>query len=209
MTRLVIVGAGGHAAVVAEAAELEGTWGDICFVDDKYPGLSESIGLPVVGDLSAVPELQAGQAKFVIAIGDNRTRLEIHQKIVSAGGQLVSIVHPAATVSRTAIVQPGSVILAQAAINARTTIGAACIVNTGSIIDHDCVIASGVHISPGANLAGGVSVGERAWIGIGASVINNVSIGSNAIVGAAAVVLGDVAADQTVVGIPAREIVRR
>ena len=209
MTRLVIVGAGGHAAVVAEAAELEGTWDDICFVDDKYPDLSEIIGLPVIGTLSAVQEQISDQTEFMVAIGDNRTRLELHQKIASSGGRLASIVHPTAIVSRTATVQPGTVILAQAVINARTTLGIACIVNTCATIDHDCAIDAGVHISPGAQLAGGVSVRERAWIGIGASVINNVSIGNDAIVGAAAVVLNDVAANQTVVGIPAREIVRR
>lgn len=209
MTRLVIIGAGGHAAVVAEAAQLEGPWDDICFIDDKYPDLGEILGLPVVGDLSAAHTLTADGADFIVAIGSNRTRLEVHQSIAHGGGQLVSVIHPSAAVSSSAVVQPGAAILAQAAINARTTIGVACIVNTGVTIDHDCQIESGVHISPGARLAGGVSVGERAWIGIGASVINNVSIGSAAIVGAGATVLGDVPANQTVVGIPAREIVRR
>lgn len=209
MTRLVIVGAGGHAAVVAEAAQLVEAWDDICFIDDKYADLNEIMGLPVVGDLSSVQELKGDGVEFIVAIGDNQTRLKLHQDIAENGGQLVSVVHPSAAVSRSAVVQPGTAIMAQSAINARTTIGVACVVNTGATIDHDCQIESGVHISPGAHLAGGVSVGERAWIGIGASVINNVSIGSAALVGAAAAVLSDVPANRTVVGIPAREIVRR
>ena len=209
MTRLVILGAGGHAAVVAEAAQLEGAWDDICFVDDKYPDVSEIIGLRVVGDLSAVQELKADRVEFIVAIGNNHVRLELHQKIASSGGHLVSVVHPSTTVSRSASVQPGTVIMAQAAINARTVIGVACIVNTGATIDHDCQIESGVHISPGANLAGGVSVGERAWIGIGAIVMNDVSIGPNAIIGASAAVITDVAANNTVVGIPAKQINRQ
>jgi len=208
MTRLIIVGAGGHAAVVAEAAQLAGPWDDICFVDDKYPDIDEIVGFPVVGELSAIPKLQTDQTEFIVAIGNNQTRLELHEKIESSGGRLVSVIHPSASVSPTAIVKPGTVILAQAAINARATIGVACIVNTGATVDHDCQIESGVHISPGANLAGGVSIGTRAWIGMGASVINNVSIGSAAIIGAAAAVLSDVAANQKVVGVPAREIVR-
>jgi len=207
MTRLVIVGAGGHAAVVAEAAQLEGAWDDICFIDDKFPNVKNIIGLPVVGDLSAVPEFTADRVEFVVAIGNNDTRLELHEKLVGAGGKMVSVVHPTASVSRSADVQPGTVIMAQADINARATIGVACVVNTGATIDHDCQIDAGVHLSPGAHLAGGVTVGEKAWIGIGANVTNNVSIGSAAIVGAAASVLTDVAANRTVVGIPAREMV--
>lgn len=208
MTRLVIVGAGGHAAVVAESAQLQGAWDDICFVDDKYPDLTEVIGLPVIDDLAAVERLQGEQAQFIVAIGSNDTRLRLHKSIAGVG-RMASVVHPSATVSRSAIVQPGTAIMAQAVINARAKIGAACVVNTSATIDHDCVIGSGVHVSPGANLAGGVSVGEAAWIGIGASVTNNVSIGAAAIVGAAAAVVGDVAPNQTVVGIPAREMVRR
>lgn len=209
MNRLVIVGAGGHAAVVAEAAQLDGIWDDICFVDDKYPDIDEIIGRPVVGDLSAVQKLSVDGASFIVAIGNNETRLKVHEKIARNGGHLVSVIHPSAAVSHSAILQPGTAVMAQAAINARTSIGIACIVNTGATLDHDCRLESGVHISPGANLAGGVTVGERAWIGLGASVINNVSIGSAAVVGACAAVLTDVPANRTVVGIPASERAHR
>ena len=85
MTRLVIVGAGGHAAVVAEMAELVGAWEHICFVDDKYPDLTSTIDLPVVGNLSAIPGLINDKAEFVIAIGNNQTRLKLHREIVFVG----------------------------------------------------------------------------------------------------------------------------
>ena len=209
MTQLVIVGAGGHAAVVAEAAELVGVWEQICFVDDKYPELSNIIDLPVVGNFSAIPDLVNDNAEFVIAIGNNRTRLKLHREIVEAGGRVVSVIHPSAVVSASATIEKGTVVMAQAAINARATVGAACIINTGATIDHDCRLESAVHISPGAHLAGGVSVGECSWVGIGASVVNNVLIGSNSIVGAAAGVLKDVSADVTVVGTPAIEVSTR
>ena len=209
MTRLLIVGAGGHAAVVAEMAELVGAWEQICFVDNKYPDLTSIIDLPVVGNSSAIPGLISDEADFVIAIGNNQTRLKLHHEILDAGGRVVSVVHPSAVVSPSAMIEKGSVVMAQAVINARTTIGAACIINTGATIDHDCRIEPAVHISPGAHLAGGVSVGEQTWIGIGASVVNNVSIGSNSIVGAAAGVLNDVPAGRTVVGTPAREVSTR
>jgi len=208
VTRLVIVGAGGHAAVVAEMADLVGAWENICFIDDKYPDLASIIDLPVVGNSSAIPGLINDKADFVIAIGNNQTRLKLHHEIVETGGRVVSVIHPSAVVSPSVILEKGSVVMAQAVINARTTIGAACIINTGATVDHDCRLEPAVHISPGAHLAGGVSVGEQTWIGIGASVVNNVSIGASVIIGAGAAVLDNVPAHQTVVGIPAREISR-
>jgi len=209
VTCLVIVGAGGHAAVVAEAAQLQGAWEEICFIDDKYPGVTEIIGLPVVADTSSIIKLITDNVAFVVAIGDNDLRFRLHQQIEKAGGHMVSIIHPSASVSCSAMVQPGTVILAQAVVNARATIDVACIVNTAATIDHDCEIQAAVHISPGAHLAGGVSVGERGWVGIGASVMNDVSIGSNAVIGASAAVIADVETNSTVVGVPARQISRR
>jgi UDP-2-acetamido-3-amino-2,3-dideoxy-glucuronate N-acetyltransferase len=49
-------------------------------------------------------------------------------------------------------------------------------------------------------------VGDRASIGSGAIVMAGVSIGSSALVGAGAVVTRDVAAGETVAGVPARRL---
>ena len=208
MTRLVIVGAGGHAAVVAEAARLQGEWDDICFIDQQYPDVSQVIGLPVVGNMTFVASLQADDVEFIVGIGDNDTRLKVHEELSSDGAGFAVVVHPSASVSRSASVQSGTVIMAQAVVNARSTVGVACIINTGATVDHDCQLGSAVHLSPGVNIAGGVSVGTKTWIGIGAVVVNKVSIGDGVIVGAGAAVLDNVPAHQTVVGVPAREINR-
>lgn len=52
-------------------------------------------------------------------------------------------------------------------------------------------------------------LGDRIFLGAGAKVLGPVTIGSGARIGANAVVVHDVAADTTVVGIPARPILRR
>lgn len=44
MTKLVIIGAGGHGAVVADAALLMAKWSEIVFLDDKDFGLTTADG---------------------------------------------------------------------------------------------------------------------------------------------------------------------
>ena len=68
-------------------------------------------------------------------------------------------------------------------------------------------IESGVVI--GANRGRSPRLGDDIFIGSGAKIVGGVTVGSGARVGANAVVLHDVAAGDTVVGIPAKPLRRR
>ena len=204
--RLAILGAGGHGRVVADCAERMG-WSEIAFFDDnpnaEKPGPWELAGTGV-DLLASVTDFEA----FVVGIGINRIRLERQQALVAAGGQVATLIHPAATVSRHAVIGAGSVVFAGAVVNVGAVVGQACILNTGCGIDHDDRLADGVHVSPGAHLGGGVSVGEASWIGLGASVREGISIGRDVRVGAGAAVVRNLADGLTVVGNPARDMKR-
>lgn len=203
MSRLAILGGSGHGKVVADAAECCG-WFDIVFFDDAWPGVACNGAWGVAGtgqDLLA----QVGEfAGVVVAIGNNKVRQAWLTTLSEAGAVLVTLVHPAAYVSRHASIGLGSVVFAGAVVNAGASVGAGAILSTGCSVDHDCRLGDAVHISPGARLAGGVVVGERVWVGIGACVKQLVSIGADAMVGAGAAVISDVAAGSTVFGVPAR-----
>ncbi|WP_412499843.1 acetyltransferase [Shewanella chilikensis] len=207
MTKCIaILGAGGHGKVVAELAELNG-YDNIIFYDDNWPSLKNVGPWPIVGKVS---DLFADTAKLVIVvgIGNNDARLELQRKLTFKGAHFVTLIHPNATVSRYAKIGLGSVIMANAVVNPFANIGDACIVNTSATIDHDCVVSDGVHISPGANLAGTVIVGEKSWVGIGSQIKQKISIGSNVIIGAGSSVINDIPNFQTVVGIPAKVVLK-
>ena len=145
-----------------------------------------------------------------VTIGGSRgsDRLSLLQWLQEQGLQPLTVIHPRAFVATDAHIGDGAQILAMSAICSNVTLGRAVIVNTSASIDHDCVIGDGVHIGPGANLAGEVYVDEYAFIGAGAVVLPQLKIGRSAIVGAGAVVIRDVAANEIVVGNPARYLER-
>jgi sugar O-acyltransferase (sialic acid O-acetyltransferase NeuD family) len=204
MSSLLVLGAGGHGRVVADAAISTHQWDLIAFADDRADAAMRPLGLEVVGALADLEQIGSRFDCVALGVGDNRTRLALYVRCLQAGYALPVVVHAAAAVSPRAAVGPGSVVFAQAAVNVGATLGPACIVNTGATVDHDCRLAEAVHISPGANLAGNVTVGGRAWIGIGACVRQGIRIGSDATVGAGSVVVADVEQGATVFGVPAR-----
>lgn len=204
MSSLLVLGAGGHGKVVADAAMLMKCWEHIAFADDASNRTAAPLPLEVVGTLADLDRLKHRFDGVALGLGNNQLRLDLASKCRALGIEMHCVVHPAAAVSSYARIGAGTVVLAQAAINQGAVLGAACIVNTGATVDHDCVLSDAVHISPGAHLAGGVHVGARTWIGLGAAVRERVVIGAGATVGAGSVVVSNVEAGTTVLGIPAR-----
>lgn len=198
MTRLAIIGAGGHGKVVADTAEACG-YTQIVFLDRIWPERGENGRWPIV----AQPARQVDGDMFC-AVGRN----DIRARLFAAFGLGDSpvLADPRAVLSPTARFGAGTLVVAGVVVNADARIGQGCILNTGCSVDHDCTLGEFVHISPGARLAGGVHVGDGSWIGIGAVVREGCRIGRNAMVAAGAVVIQDIPDDTRVAGVPARRI---
>ena len=204
--RLLIIGAGGHGIVVADAAAASQQWSEISFIDDAYPDLGQAGPWNVLGVVSALKELRHQVDSALVAIGDNVARMHLLTAIENEAIPLATVIHPLAVVSDLCEIGDGTALLANAVVNACAKIGKGCIINTGAIVEHDCGIADGVHVAPGATLAADVTVGENSWIGAGATVREQVSIGSGVVVGLGAAVVHDVGNSTTVAGVPAKPI---
>ena len=211
MAALLLLGAGGHARVVAETALSTGRFSRIAFLDDRCSGpaqLPDQLGWPVIGPFAAALDVHNSQqfSAALVAIGSAAVRLLWLPLLAAAGSELPVVIHPSAWLSPSAQLGAGSVVFAQAAIQAQALIGSGAILNTGCSVDHDTQLGNGVHICPGARLAGEVQVGDRSWIGIGASVIQQIRIGTDVTVGAGAAVVRDLPDGVTAVGVPARTL---
>lgn len=213
MSRLLILGAGGHAKVVAETALASGRYSEFAFLDDRCTRIDQLpslFGYPVLGPLALALEFVHREhfTAASVAFGNSTARLNWIEQLEAAGYALPVLIHPTAWVSPSAQLGSGSVVFAQGAVQSLATIGVGGILNTGCSVDHEAQLDDGVHICPGARLAGEVQVGSRSLIGIGASVIQQVRIGSDVTVGAGAAVVRDLPDGITAVGVPARVLPR-
>ena len=198
---LVIIGAGGHGAVVADAVLSSG--GEVAgFLDDMRPKGDQILGRPVLGPIDSARRNSGFH--FVLAIGDNEARRRLAETWPDL--HYCKVIHPSAVVADSAGIAPGAVILAGAVVGVRARIGRHVIVNTGAIIEHDNNVDDYAHIAPRAVLGGAVGVGAGSHIGLGAAVRDHIAIGAGVRVGAGAVVVANLAQPGLYLGIPARQV---
>lgn len=204
---VILIGAGGHASVVAAMLKAGNRAVLGCIALEKpRPGLLD--GIAYLGNDAALEAYTPQEADIIIAIGSIRAaplRAALYTRMNARGFGFASTIHPSAIVDASVTCGDGVQIMAGAILQAGARLDANVIVNSGAIVEHRCRVADHVHIASGAMLAGDVSVAAGAHIGAGAVVLQGLRIGAGATVGAAACVTRDVADGATVTGIPARE----
>jgi sugar O-acyltransferase (sialic acid O-acetyltransferase NeuD family) len=207
--RLIIIGAGGHAQVVADIVRSQQRQGAalelVGYLDDECP-LSPGLlvlDAPVLGKVSALG--YTAHDVLVIAIGNNAARARLTASF-GALETFATLAHPSAVVAADVVIGGGSMLCAGAIVNTGSRIGRGVILNTACSVDHHTVVGDFVHIAPGVHMGGGVTVGEGALVGIGAVILPRIRIGAGSTIGAGAVVTRDVPAGLTVMGVPARVV---
>ncbi len=202
MAELLILGAGGHGRVVADAALASGAWSRVSACD-RNPARSAGkllSGVPLV----AIDAPGLGSYMLHVAIGNAGNREK--ETAATSDRQHATVVHPYASVSSHASMVAGCFIAAQAVVAPGALIGRAVIINHGAVVDHDVVVGEFSHIAPGAVLGGGVQVGRRVLVGAGATVLPGIRIADDVTIGAGAVVADPIEQAGVYAGVPARRM---
>ncbi|TVQ62253.1 MAG: hypothetical protein EA378_07085 [Phycisphaerales bacterium] len=191
---------GGHALVVAEAAQLAG-FSMAGFLDDNASAEIRTVGkaLERLGNIDDAHAL--GERPWILATG----RLALRRRLLThLHTPAATVVHPMAFISPSAVLGAGVLVGAGAIVNSRSMVCDHATINSAAIVEHDCEIGTNAHVAPRAVLGGGVRIGDDTLVGIGACVLPEVSIGAGCVIGAGAVVVRDVADGAVVRGVPAR-----
>jgi sugar O-acyltransferase (sialic acid O-acetyltransferase NeuD family) len=209
MLNVLILGAGGHAQVVADILMRAHNAGEqielVGFLDDDSVSHGRTmLGLPVLGSIRDLACIVHNA--LIVGIGDNRTRKRLFDQMQQQGESSIIAEHPTAVVAPDVSIGPGTTICAGVVINPGSVIGANVILNTGCTVDHHNRIGDHAHIAPGVHLGGAVHIGEGTLVGIGATIVPNRRVGPWSTVGAGAVVVDDIPASVVVVGVPARVV---
>ena len=201
-SRMLIIGAGGHAVSVTETAIAAG-FEVVGFVDHTTPS-SSLLDRPIYEQMPDTYEVS--NLNIAIAIGDNYARQTVFNQLSRELGEnrFPVLLHPSATVSQFAVIARGSVVLQGAVVGSAARIGKGCLINSGAIVEHECQLADFVSIAPGAQLGGRVVIAERSAVGIGSSVKQGVSIGPDSVIGAASYVHSAIPGQVVAYGIPAK-----
>ncbi|MFA3904801.1 acetyltransferase [Fusobacterium nucleatum] len=212
MKKIIIIGSGGHAKVVADIIlarekELNEDLKIIGFLDDNFKNLKYDniFNIPILGELNNIDNFSNNEDYFfIIAIGSNEVRKKISRKYKELN--YYTAIHPRSVISREVTIGSGTVVMANVVINSNSTIGKHCILNTSSVVEHDNKLGDYVHISPNATLCGGVNIENNSWIGAGSVVRQQIHIGKDVVVGANSIVVENIEDSCIVVGNPAKKI---
>lgn len=205
MANLLIVGDGGHGKTVYDAALETKKYDKISFLvnyspNEKLDGVEYYLESEYL-----MSELINNYKNLIVAIGDNRIRLEKSLYYKENGFNLATIIHPTAFVSKFSTIKEGSYIGPNSVVNSFSKVGFACIINTGSIVEHECILGNGVHLSPNVSMGGKTIIGNLTWICVGSCIADKIIIGKEVIVAAGSSVIRNVNDNVMVAGVPATE----
>lgn len=203
MTKLSIIGAGGHSRALIPLLEednktIEGIYDPSYDVNKPEQILNYSLK----GNLE---DAFKAPGIFVLAIGNNTNRKTIFEKFAAKISQ-TNIISKHALIRETVTLGKANHILPMVFINSKCKIGNNNIINSKALIEHECMIGNNCHISVGTIISGRVVIGDECFIGAGAIIRDKIRICNGVTIGAGGVVVKDINEPGVYIGNPLKKI---
>ncbi|MBF9055271.1 acetyltransferase [Rhodobacterales bacterium HKCCA1065] len=207
MTQLIgVYGAAGCGRGIMPLLRAQYPATELVFIDDgQAPGRVN--GHDIVAWTEFL-ERQAYDKVVSIAVAASHVRQRLAEKCAAANIPLIEARAASVVQMDEVVIGDGACLSPFVTLTSNIRIGRCFHANLYSYVEHDCVMGDFVTLAPGAKINGSVTIGDHAYIGSGAIIRQGVTIGAGAVVGMGAVVTRDVPPGVTVVGNPAKPVIK-
>ena len=194
------------------ARELIAKGETIYFIDDALTTEQQINGYKAV-NYDMFKAIESDEKNVLIAIANSNIRQKLAEKLTNDGINIWTVKSQSTVIMDNVIIGNGAALSPFVTIGANVIIGQCFHANLYSYVEHDCVIGDFVTFAPRVSCNGNVHIEDHAYIGTGAVLRQGTPdkpliIGKGAIVGMGAVVTKDVPAGVTVVGNPAKPLIK-
>ena len=183
----------------------------LVFIDDQpHEGLLNGHAVLSWQKFLDVP---ASSRHVVVAIASSLVRESLSHRLADAGVAHWSVIANNVVIMDDVTVGEGAALSPFVTLTSNIRIGRHFHANLYSYVEHDCVVGDFVTFAPGVKCNGNVVIEDHAYIGTGAIIKQGrpgapLIIGRGAVVGMGAVVTKNVPPGVTVVGNPARPLIK-
>lgn len=201
MNKIIVIGAGGHAAELDEYIQFINSTGKqfeiVGFLDDnpdsytRYQFSAKYLG--TIGGHRVDPA-----CRYVMGIANMNYRKRIVDRFLNEKAGFATIIHPTAYVSPTAKIGSGVVIAPYVNLGPNAEVGNFTLLNARVSVGHDTKLGEHNFISPNVSFSGFSVVGNENLFGINSATIPGIKVGDKNKIAAGMVLDKPVESDQVV-----------
>lgn len=210
---LIIIGSSGHAKVIIDIFEKTKSYNIVGLIDDFKEIGKRVSGYPILGSIDNLKDIfdQKKVNTVFVAIGDNWSRAEVVEKILSMNANLnyPNAIHPSSIIGSHVKLGKGIALMANSIVNSGSQISDFCYVNTKASADHDVYMKEFSSLAPNATLGGNVILGKFSSVLISASVKEKITIGDHSLIGGGSLLLNNCSDYSIMFGTPAKFVRNR